>query len=152
MHAGVTIRVPLTSLLRQARTLVPLMALLCCGAACADWLRVDVPGESAQHRYIDPQTTRQTGPMSIYRQVQELSNYPSRAQKEPGSTWQLSEYDCMQSRVRVLRQSGFVQEWAQGEGVNLPAPQHPLGQWRSLDQHPAGAAVIRLLCPGLQGD
>ena len=117
--------------------------------ASAAWTQLD-PDLSAtdQRRYVDLVTVRQAGPMAIYRQVSELTVYPTHLEFGAISILRTSEYDCMTARVRVLTEAGFRSPWADGQTLRIPMEYRRQGDWYALSAHPAGAAVWNLLCPG----
>lgn len=118
------------------------------GVVYAEWRRVDAMSDVSAQSYIDLDNMKQTGPMSIYRQVQLLTNYTQHQSSGAGSRVQWLEYDCMQPRVRMLRGSGFSLAWAKGETVSLPAAPQALANWRDVAHQPSERAVISLICPG----
>lgn len=117
------------------------------GWAHAEWRKLEAPVGDAAQRYIDLTSMKQAGPMSIYRQVQVLTNLDGhKHQQGLGSRVQWVEYDCMQPRRRLLREIGYSQPWAKGDGISLPTA--PPSDWQTVVGQPSELAVITLICPG----
>lgn len=132
------------------------LALLSCTCLAAQWVQVGTGTMNPLGVYIKPETVRQSGPMAIYRQVEELRNEGAPVAQESGtragSVWQLVEYDCMQPRVRILKRTAYSGHWANGQEIpastTAPSPSRP--DWRNLADHPFALDVIREVCPGLK--
>jgi len=119
------------------------------GIASAAWTPIDpVSNTTAGRRYIDLDTVRQTGPMAIHRQVKELTVYPVRLESGPMSILRSSEYDCMNARVRVLSETGFLSPEGDGETAKIPDGYRRRGDWSALNTDPANQAVWDTICPG----
>lgn len=142
------------------RRMAIFMALLGSGCASAQWTQVNVDVLNGAPVHIKLDTVRQSGPMAIYRQVEEVRNDAPSAPmaggiaggNTGGSTWQLVEYDCMQSRVRILSTRVFSMPGATGEELPLAVTRRPMPNtdWRALAEHPGGAAVFMEVCPGFK--
>lgn len=141
---------------RHLRLAAAGLALLGCPCLAAQWVSVGTGSSHPLPVYIKPETVRQSGPMAIYRQVEELHHAAAPVARESetpaGSVWQLVEYDCMQPRVRILKRTAYSGRWANGVEVptipTVPPPSRP--DWRNLADHPFALDVIREVCPGLQ--
>jgi len=114
--------------------------------ARAEWELISDRNDLELVHYVDLQTTKQSGPMAIYRQVQVLSQGPA-VTHGALSTQALYEYDCMNAKVRILKISGFSEQWARGESIAVTPPSS-LGQWLALPGSPLGQKTLIMLCPG----
>lgn len=112
----------------------------------AEWQVLSDGGAQDFQQYIDLQNVKQTGPMAIYRQVQVLSQ--GRAVEVNGvlSTLALYEYDCMNTKFRVLQTSGFNKQWAEGQSMTL-SESSASAKWLSLPMQALGKKTFDLLCP-----
>jgi hypothetical protein len=90
--------------------------------------------------------------MSIYRQVQVLSQGSSLKQQSFESTVSLHEYDCMSAKLRVLQVAGFSQAWGAGDKVLVALPASNANAWQSLPDTPLGQQTVDLLCPSGRDD
>jgi hypothetical protein len=141
---------------RHLRSAAAGLALLSCPCLATQWVPVGTRSMNPLPVYIKPETVRQSGPMAIYRQVEELRNEAAPVAQGSGtpvgSVWQLVEYDCMQPRVRILKRTAFSGHWASGEEVPALTTVTPPNRldWRNLADHPFALDVIREVCPGLQ--
>ena len=114
--------------------------------ARADWLLISTRHIDNLEHYIDLESTKQSGPMAIYRQVRELIQ--SDSEKIPGSKTYLIEYDCMNFKARQLELGSFTQKWASGEQrvVSLEPAEKA---WISANLLRDGLVVLEKICPGL---
>ena len=116
----------------------------------AEWQRLGGKQSNGRELFMDPQSVKQAGPMAIYRQVQVLSQGRNLLAPAAASTVTLYEYDCMSSRVRVLRVVGFDKPWASGNTLKLPSPSPAAAQWYVPAEASLAQPMINTLCP--QGD
>ena len=112
----------------------------------AEWQILSDGGSHEPQQYIDLQNVKQAGPMAIYRQVQVLSQ--GAAVSTPGvlSTLVLYEYDCMNTKFRLLEATGFSMQWAKGQTVPLSVASSPT-KWLPLPLQALGRKTFDLLCP-----
>ena len=116
-------------------------------SALAEWAPLAIPsGTTAQH-FIQTDTVKQTGPMSIYRQVEALTQDLNGLIEGVISQLTLAEYDCMNTQFRVLSVSRYAKPWAQGDAVFTKVIKPAQREWRSLDAHPYGAEILAMVCP-----
>jgi len=101
--------------------------------------------EQLNEKFIDMDTVKQTGPMAIYRQVMILSQ-GSRTPQGVISSQSLYEYDCMNTKLRIINTTSFTEEWAKGEIVALPPAPH-LREWVNLPSTVLGKQTFDMLCP-----
>jgi hypothetical protein len=114
--------------------------------ALADWQVLSDGGSQDSEHYIDLQNVKQTGPMAIYRQVHVLSQGRAVADNGVLSTLALYEYDCMNTKFRVLQTSGFSRQWAEGQPVTSSESSGP-AEWLALSMQALGKKTFDLLCP-----
>ena len=114
--------------------------------AMAEWQILSDSGSQEPQQYIDLQNVTQTGPMAIYRQVHVLSQGAAVAANGVQSTLALYEYDCMNTKFRLLQTSGFSKQWAEGDSMALSASSGP-AKWQSLPMQALGQKTFDLLCP-----
>jgi hypothetical protein len=119
------------------------------GSSCglAQWQILSGGGPTDAEQYIDLQNVKQTGPMAIYRQAQVLSQGAAVSTNGVLSTLALYEYDCMNTKFRLLETTGFSMLWAKGQAMALSAPSSP-AKWLPLPLHALGQKTFDLLCPG----
>jgi hypothetical protein len=112
----------------------------------AEWQTLSDGGSHEPQQYIDLHSVKQAGPMAIYRQVQVLSQ--GAAVSTPGvlSTLLLYEYDCMNTKFRLLEVTGFSMQWAKGQAMTLSVPSSPT-KWLPLPLQALGQKTFDLLCP-----
>ncbi len=112
----------------------------------AEWQILSDGGSHEPQQYIDLHSVKQAGPMAIYRQVQVLSQ--GAAVSTPGvlSTLLLYEYDCMNTKFRLLEVTGFSMQWAKGQAMTLSVPSSPT-KWLPLPLQALGQKTFDLLCP-----
>ena len=101
--------------------------------------------EQFSEQFIDIDTVKQTGPMAIYRQVMILSQ-GARTPRGVMSSLSLYEYDCMNTKLRIINTTSFTEEWAKGEIVALPPAPH-LREWSDLPRTVLGKQTFDMLCP-----
>ena len=118
----------------------------------AEWQRITDEHAKELEHYLDMQSVKQAGPMSIYRQIQVLSQGPSLKQQSFGSTISLHEYDCMSAKLRVLQVAGFSQPWGAGDKVLVTLPASSANAWQLLPDTPLGQQTVDLLCPSGKDD
>jgi hypothetical protein len=129
------------------RSLTGLCITLVVLGARAEWTPLADPSHNTVQYFIQMDSVKQTGPMSIYRQVQELAQGPGLNDARVASKVILSEYNCMTAQVRVLSVTGFAKSWAQGEQIqsaDIPKEQR---EWRAVDSHAMGAQALAMVCP-----
>lgn len=112
----------------------------------AEWQLLSEPNPQDSEQYIDLQDIKQTGPMAIYRQVQVLTQGVAVAANGVQSTLALYEYDCMNTKFRLVQTSGFSRLWAEGERITVSASSSP-ANWLSLSAQALGQKTFDLLCP-----
>jgi hypothetical protein len=118
----------------------------------AEWERVGEERASSLEYYLDMQSVKQTGPMSIYRQVKVLIQGPAIKSQSLESAISLNEYDCMNAKLRVLQTTGFTQPWGNGDKVALSPPLSQVNEWQALPETPFGQHTVDLLCPSGKDD
>ena len=118
----------------------------------AEWQRImDEHAKELEH-YLDMQSVKQAGPMSIYRQIQVLSQGSSLKQQSFESNISLHEYDCMNAKLRVLQVAGFSQAWGAGDKVLVSLSAASADAWQALPDTPLGQQMVDLLCPSGKDD
>jgi hypothetical protein len=118
----------------------------------AEWQRITDEHAKELEHYLDMQSVKQAGPMSIYRQINVLSQGPSLKQQSFESTISLHEYDCMNAKLRVLQVAGFSQAWGAGDKVLVALPASSANAWQSLPDTSLGQQTVDLLCPSGKDD
>ena len=121
-------------------------------SAIAEWTQVAKATRNESAQYIDQETIRQSGPMAIYRQVHVLTQGPALPNQGISSKLSVYEYDCMNSKLRVLETSGFSAAWAQGEKIELQPSSPTSRQWQNLPNHALGQVTFNMLCPSGKDD
>ena len=121
-------------------------------SAYAAWEKVSEANSADPEMYIEMESVKQAGPMSIYRQVKVLSQGPSLNVNRMGSKVELYEYDCMNSKLRVLQVSGYSQAWATGEAADAPPLNAVMREWQDLPKSQLGQATFNMLCPSGKDD
>jgi hypothetical protein len=112
----------------------------------AEWQLLSEANPQESKQYIDLKNVKQTGPMAIYRQVQVLTQGAAVSANGVLSTLALYEYDCMNTKFRLLQTSGFSRQWAEGERMTVSTSSGPI-QWLSLSAQTLGQKTFDLLCP-----
>jgi hypothetical protein len=130
------------------------MVFLCLNSTgvSAEWERVGEERASTLEHYLDMQSVKQTGPMSIYRQVKVLIQAPAFKSQSLESAISLNEYDCMNAKLRVLQTTGFTQPWGNGDKVALSTLSSQTNEWQALPETPFGQHTVDLLCPSGKDD
>jgi hypothetical protein len=118
----------------------------------AKWEKVSEANAADPEMYIEMESVKQAGPMSIYRQVKVLSQGPSLNLNRVGSKVELYEYDCMNSKLRILQVAGYSQVWATGEAVNAPPLNPEVREWQDLPKSQLGLPTFNMLCPSGKDD
>jgi len=114
--------------------------------AMAEWQILSEGGSHEPQQYIDLHTVTQSGPMAIYRRVHVLSQGAAVTANGVQSMLALYEYDCMNTKFRLLQTSGFSKQWAEGDSMALSASSGP-AQWLPLTLQALGQKTFDLLCP-----
>jgi len=112
----------------------------------AEWQILSNGGSQDFEQYIDLENVKQTGPMAIHRQVYVLSQGHAVEANGILSTLALHEYDCMNTKFRVLRTSGFRKQWAEGQSMTL-SESNGSAEWLSLSVQALEKKTFDLLCP-----
>ena len=118
----------------------------------ATWEKVSDANAADPEMYIEMESVKQAGPMSIYRQVKVLSQGPSLNLNRMGSKVELYEYDCMNSKLRILQVSGYSQAWASGEAADVPPLNAVMREWQELPKSQLGQPTLNTLCPSGKDD
>jgi len=118
----------------------------------AEWQRITDDKSKELEHYVDMQSVKQTGPMSIYRQINVLSQGTALKQQSLASTLSLHEYDCMSAKLRVLQVTGFSQAWGEGDKVLVTLAASGANAWQALPDSPLGQQMVDLLCPSGKDD
>lgn len=118
----------------------------------ATWEKVSDANAADPEMYIEMESVKQAGPMSIYRQVKVLSQGPSLNLNRIGSKVELYEYDCMNSKLRILQVTGYSQAWATGEAADAPPLNAVMREWQELPKSQLGQATLNTLCPSGKDD
>lgn len=118
----------------------------------ATWEKVSEAYAAAPEMYIEMESVKQAGPMSIYRQVKVLSQGPALNVNRMGSKVELYEYDCMSSKLRILQVSGYSQAWATGEAADAPPLNPVMREWQDLPTSQLGQPTLNMLCPSGKDD
>jgi len=118
----------------------------------AKWEKVSEEGASSAEKYIEMESVKQAGPMSIYRQVKVLSQGSAQDLKGMSSKVELFEYDCMSSKLRILQEYGYDKLWASGEAIEIPVTPQGVPEWQELPKGALGQQTFNLLCPSGKDD
>jgi len=118
----------------------------------AKWEKVSEGDASSAGKYIELESVKQAGPMSIYRQVKVLSQGSAQDLKGMSSKVELFEYDCMSSKLRILQESGYSKLWATGDALEIPVEPQAVREWHELPKSPLGLQTFNLLCPSGKDD
>lgn len=140
--------------LKNMRSFISIVICFCLTSTpvFAEWQRITDGHAKELEHYVDMQSVKQAGPMSIYRQIQVLSQGSSLKQQSFESTISLHEYDCMNAKLRVLQVAGFSQPWGAGDKVLVTLPASNANAWQSLPVTPLGQQMVDLLCPSGKDD
>jgi hypothetical protein len=120
--------------------------------ASAEWTKIGNASAQEPELYMDLDSVKQTGPMAIHRQVNILSQGSELRAKGIASQISLYEYDCMNSKLRVLETSAYSKAWAAGETTLMPLPPQSAKEWLNLPAHALGQIALEMVCPGTKGD
>lgn len=126
---------------------IPMVLTSLSGSVHAEWEKVSEGSATTAETFIEMDTVKQAGPMSIYRQVKVLSQGPALAGKGFSSKVELLEYDCMNSKLRILRISGYSKAFAAGDSVPVAPPTSALSEWHELPKNLLGQHTFDRLCP-----
>jgi hypothetical protein len=118
-----------------------------CPSANAKWEKVSEADVSTAEKYIDMESVKQAGPMSIYRQVKILSQGPALNDKGFNSKIEIYEYDCMTNKLRILQELGYSKLWATGDASVIPVEQQAVREWHELPKSSIGLQTFNFLCP-----
>ncbi len=127
-----------------------MVLVLMCTTAGAEWKKIANGNWQEPEQYIEMDSVKQTGPMAIYRQVNVLSQGGALLPKGVSSKLSLYEYDCMNSKFRVLQTSAYSETWATGDKVVLPSPTHKSTAWQDVPAQSLGQIALSMLCPGTE--
>lgn len=128
---------------------LPLLTLLFASVtASAEWEQVGDTRQLKFEKYIDPDNVRQSGPMAIMRQVWEISNYLEPSKTRVASVKTLTEYDCQNRQLRVLKEFWFAEPWASGKELTPPEMNQAVSDWTPLAPGSVNEAIIDKVCPG----
>lgn len=132
---------------KNSRWFIQGFFLLTSSTVLAQWQPIPHKNSNEPEHFLDLRSVKQTGPMSIYRQVKVLSQGTERQSQFLESSVSLHEYDCMNAKLRVLSVARFSRPW--GEGNELPdsRPTTPVNVWQELPKTPLGQPALDILCP-----
>ena len=133
-----------------SRYSISMVIVLMCTTAGAEWKKIANGNWQEPEQYIEMDSVKQTGPMAIYRQVNVLSQGGALLPKEVSSKLSLHEYDCMNSKFRVVQTSAYSEAWAAGDKVVLPSPTQKSKDWQDLPPQSLGQITLSMLCPGTE--
>jgi hypothetical protein len=129
---------------------ISMVLVLVCTTAGAEWKKIANGNLQEPEQYIEMDSVMQTGPMAIYRQVNVLSQGGALLPKDISSKLSLYEYDCMNSKFRVLQTSAYSETWAAGDKVVLQSPTQKSKDWQDLPPQSLGQISLSMLCPGTE--
>ena len=132
--------------------LMSLAMLAACPLVQAEWQQLSQENAHDIQHYLDQQSVKQTGPMSIYRQVRVLSQGTGLKPYNVESMISLHEYDCMNAQLRVLQVTGFSRPWGAGDKVLVTLPASGANAWQALPDSPLGQQMVDSLCPSGKDD
>lgn len=135
-----------------SRYFLSIVMFLSSTTVMAEWMKIANGNLLEPEQYIETSSVKQTGPMAIYRQVSVLSQGPGLLAKDFSSRLSIYEYDCMNSKLRVLQSSEFSGAWASGEKIVLQTTLVGLKEWHDLPPHALGQTAFDILCPGSKAD
>jgi len=113
----------------------------------AKWEKVSEGNATSPEQYIELDTVKQTGPMSIYRQVKVLSQGATLNANIVSSKVELFEYDCMSSKLRLLKEYAYSKYWATGDEQEIVLTASFANDWRDLPKNSLGQQTFDMLCP-----
>ena len=131
---------------------IALYLVLFGSVAIAEWTKVSNDLSNESGHYIDQDSVKQAGPMAIYRQVKVLSQDPLVLNQGIRSKLSIYEYDCMNTKFRLLEAFGFSAAWAKGEKIELQPTESNSRQWQDLPIHALGQVTFNMLCPSGKDD
>jgi len=120
--------------------------------ASAEWTKIGNASSQESEFYMDLDSVKQTGPMAIHRQINILSQGSELRAKGVASQLSLYEYDCMNSKLRVLEISAYSKAWAAGETTVMPLPPQSAKEWLNLPANALGQIALEMVCPGAKSD
>ena len=129
---------------------VSMVLVLICTTAGAEWKKIANGNGQEPEQYIEMDSVKQTGLMAIYRQVNVLSQGGALLPKGVSSKLSLYEYDCMNSKFRMLQTSAYRELWAAGDKVVLQSPTQASKDWQDLPPQSLGQIALSMLCPGTE--
>ena len=121
--------------------------LLTSTTVLAQWQPLHHQRSTETAYFLDLRSVKQTGPMSIYRQVKVLSQGSEQQPQLLESSVSLHEYDCMSAKMRVLSVTRFSRPWGDGDKLEASQPPAGLHVWQALPQSPLGLQALDMLCP-----
>ena len=129
---------------------ISMMLVLICTTAGAEWKKIANGNGQESEQYIEMDSVKQTGPMAIYRQVNVLSQGGALLAEGVSSKLSLHEYDCMNSKFRVLKISAYIETWAAGDKVVLQSHTQTSKNWQDLPPKSLGQITLSMICPGIE--
>ena len=129
---------------------ISMMLVLMCTTAGAEWKKIANGNGQESEQYIEMDSVKQTGPMAIYRQVNVLSQGGALLAEGVSSKLSLHEYDCINSKFRVLKISAYIETWAAGDKVVLQSHTQTSKNWQDLRPKSLGQITLSMICPGLE--
>ena len=129
---------------------IAMALILICTTAGAEWKKITNGNGQEPEQYIEMDSVKQTGPMAIYRQVNVLSQGGAILPNSVSSELSLHEYDCMNSKFRVLKISAYLETWATGDKVALQPPTQTSKDWQDLPPQSFDQITLGILCPGAE--
>lgn len=112
----------------------------------AEWVSIGSKPLHELEHFIDHDSVKQSGPMAIYRQVQVLTQGDKLTNMGFQSVLGNYEYDCMNGKFRALKETGYKEHWAKGDGRTLKLGVDMV-EWTPLPQSPLGQMTFDLVCP-----
>ena len=129
---------------------ISMVLVLICTTAGTEQKKIDNGNGQEPEQYIEMDSVKQTGPMAIYYQVNVLSQGGALLAEGVSSKLSLHEYDCMNSKFRVLKISAYIETWAAGDKVVLQSPTQTSKNWQDLPPKSLGQITLSMICPGLE--
>ena len=129
---------------------ISMVLVLICTTAGAEWKKIANGNGQEPEQYIEMDSVKQTGPMAIYRQVNVLSQGGALLPEGVSSKLSLHEYDCMNSKFRVLKISAYIETWAAGDEAVLQSHTQTSKNWQDLPPKSLGQITLSMICPGLE--
>ena len=119
-----------------------------CADAYAAWVKIASSDDSVKEKFFDESAVIQSGPMAIWRRVNELTNFAERQSDGALSSRWMVEYDCMDHRMRRLLEKRFTGTWATGEELAPTVNGRGDIPWLEVRPRTGEASVMRAVCPG----